>query len=144
MRNRPAFPSLALSFLICIFTTAISGASDDESKLIAASAVLDLYFDATENQQFDRASELLLESQHYNPRARYLARQTYKQNRDLFEAYSFPQNELYGAEVKSGLLQNDTVELEGRLVASNSVQKEYKAKIVRYQKRWLIRSLDLE
>lgn len=138
------FPVFILLSLSCLASLVQGTPSNDKTRLAAAYSLLDHFLEATQNQDFEKASQLLLDFDRYSPRARHFTRMTYKRHREFFEASSITNIEPYGAAFRKDLLRNDVVQLEGLLTASNSIQKEYKAEIVRYRKRWLIRSIEID
>lgn len=151
LKTNPRPPSLfAAATTLLVFASSFLTSlqartpSNGEQQIQAATHVLQSYFEATQIQDFERASQFLVAFERYLPRAKHAARLTYQRNKSFFQDAQIAASELYGAQLTKDFLHNDVVELEGSMTSSNLQEREFKAELVRYRNRWLIRSLKLD
>ena len=151
---RSRFPAL----LVCIFATvhfakAQSTSSrlnyisiarpEDQSSLLAATDVLDLFMKAGRQDDAESGAKLLALYEQYEPRAVFHTEKLYHRQRGLFEGYRSIAKDLYGYEIKPSFL-GETIAMEGRVETEDGFSNEFSAELVYYGHRWRITKINFD
>lgn len=114
-----------------------SNVETEQATLVAAVNILDHYMLAGTESDAERGAKLLAAFEVNSRKAIYDTRRIYKKQHDLLSAYRSISSDLYGYEIKKGLL-GSSIHLEGGIETEFGISGEFKATLTYRHKRWVI------